>query len=280
MKETDLILVRGGGDIATGSIQKLWHAGYPLLVLESELPSAIRRYVALSEAIYEGEWKVEDMTAVRVRTLAEANEVISSGKIPVLADSHLTILGEVRPFALIDAILAKKNLGTTRDMAGITVGLGPGFTAGVDVDAVVETMRGHDLGRLLFQGSALPDTGVPGLIEGYGKERVVHAPAAGFFESIRKIGDAVEKGEIIARIGDVPVTAGIGGIIRGMIRDGFPAAEGLKIADIDPRLSQAANCYTISDKARCIGGSVLEAVMMLRNRKPVHGPDSLRENGL
>ena len=269
MTDSDLILVRGGGDIATGSIQKLWHAGYPVLVLESERPSAIRRYAALSEAIYESEWKVEDMTGVRVRSLAEANEVIACGKIPVMTDPHLRVLGEIRPFALVDAILAKKNLGTTRNMAGITVGLGPGFIAGVDVDAVVETMRGHDLGRLIFAGSALPDTGVPGLIEGYGKERVVHAPSSGLFESIRKIGDTVQRDETIARIGDVPVTAGIGGIIRGMIRDGYPACAGLKIADIDPRLSQAANCHTISDKARCIGGSVLEAVIMLRNRKNI-----------
>jgi xanthine dehydrogenase accessory factor len=276
MTDTNLILVRGGGDIATGSIQKLMHAGYPLIVLEAERPSAIRRYVALSEAVYEGEWQVEDMTGVRIDNFSDADKVIASGKIPVLADPHLRILGEIRPFALIDAILAKRNMGTTRDMAGITVGLGPGFTAGLDVDAVVETMRGHDLGRLLFQGSALPDTGVPGLIEGYGKERVVHAPAAGLFESVRKIGDTVEKGEIIAKLGDVPVTAGIGGVIRGMIRDGYPAAKGLKIADIDPRLSQAANCYTISDKARCIGGSVLEAVLMLRNLGMVNAPDSTR----
>ncbi len=269
MTDSDLILVRGGGDIATGSIQKLWHAGYPVLVLESEHPSAIRRYAALSEAIYEGEWKVEDMTGIRVNTLSQAKAAIDSGKIPVMSDPHLKILKEIRPFALIDAILAKRNLGTTRDMAGITVGLGPGFSAGVDVDAVIETMRGHDLGRLLFAGSALPDTGVPGLIEGYGKERVVHAPAAGLFESVRKIGDIVEKGEIIAKIGDVPVPSGIAGIIRGMIRDGYPACAGLKIADIDPRLSQAANCHTISDKARCIGGSVLEAVIMLRNRKNI-----------
>ena len=191
-----------------------------------------------------------------------------------MPDPHLRILGEIRPLALIDAILAKRNLGTSRDMSEITIGLGPGFIAGDDVDAVVETMRGHDLGRLIFSGSALPDTKVPGLIEGFGKERVVHAPAAGVFESIRKIGDAVLAGETIARIGGVPVTAGIAGVIRGMIRDGYPAAEGLKIADIDPRLSQVANCFTISDKARCIGGSVLEGVLMLRNRKAMSGADS------
>lgn len=267
MIEKNLILVRGGGDIATGSIQKLRHAGYPVLVLESEKPSAIRRFVALSEAVYEGEWSVEDMTAIRVNTLSEAENTIASGKIPVMCDPYLRILGEIRPLALVDAILAKRNLGTTRDMAGITIALGPGFVAGEDVDVVVETMRGHDLGRLIFAGSALPDTGTPGLIEGYGKERVVHAPAAGIFRSVRTIGDTVQKGERIASIGDVPVTAGIGGVIRGMIRDGYSADKGLKIADIDPRLSQASNCRTISDKARCIGGSVLEAVLMLRNQR-------------
>lgn len=263
-----LIIVRGGGDIATGAIQKLHRAGFPVLVLEIAQPTAIRRCVALSEAVYEGEWTVEDITAVRAADLDQAISILDSGKVPLLVDPQCAVLDQVQPLALVDAILAKRNLGTSRQMAGITVALGPGFIAGEDVDIVVETMRGHNLGRLIFSGSALPNTGTPGLIEGAGRERVIHAPADGVIHSLKVIGDLVEKGSTIAWIGDVPVLASLDGILRGLIRDGFPVTQGLKIADIDPRESERANCFTISDKARCIGGGVLEAVMHLRNRQP------------
>ena len=168
---------------------------------------------------------------------------------------------ELEPEAVIDAILAKKNLGTSRDMAPLTVGLGPGFTAGEDVDYVIETMRGHNLGRIIKKGSALPNTGVPGLIAGIGKERVIHSPAAGNMKNICQIADLVEKDQVIAMVGDTPVKATISGVIRGLIRDGYPVFEGMKIADIDPRAEQKKNCFTISDKARCIAGGVLEVLL-------------------
>ena len=166
---------------------------------------------------------------------------------------------------MVDAILAKKNLGTNRDMAPITVALGPGFTAGVDVDAVVETKRGHHLGRVLWTGTAAANTGIPGIIGGYGKERVIHCPAKGILCNVRKITDTVKKGEVIALVetaeGTVPVEATLDGILRGLIRDGYPVTVGFKIADIDPRSEEYNNCFTISDKARCIAGGVLEAIL-------------------
>ena len=169
--------------------------------------------------------------------------------------------------AVVDAILAKKNLGTHRGMAPITVGLGPGFTAGSDVDAVVETMRGHDLGRVLYQGQAAPNTGVPGVIAGHGADRVIHSPATGQLQALRRIGDCVREGETIAFVGDAPVNAALTGLLRGLIRDGAPVTQGMKIADIDPRIGEKKNCTTISDKARCIAGGVTEAVLHLHAAK-------------
>lgn len=255
------IAVRGGGDLATGIIYRLHKCGFPVLVLETEKPSAIRRYVAFSEAVYEGSWTVEGVEAVRVETVSEAEECCRQRKVPVLVDPHGTCLKEWKPEILIDAILAKRNLGTKIDMAETVIALGPGFTAGTDADFVIETQRGHDLGRILESGSAAPNTGIPGVIAGYGKERVIHAPAAGTIRTICRIGELVEQGQVIAKIGEVSVKASLSGVLRGMIRDGYPVTEGFKIADIDPRISEQKNCYTISDKARCIAGSVLEAVL-------------------
>ena len=190
----------------------------------------------------------------------------------MLVDPECRVLKEARPFALVDAILAKKNLGTSRAMAQRTIALGPGFQAGKDVDLVIETMRGHRLGRVIREGSALPDTGVPGLIQGYGSERVIHAPADGRIENLAKIGDPVKKGEPIARIfggtgqiTEVPAT--LDGLLRGLIRNDYPVTRGLKIADIDPRMKEYDNCFTISDKARCIAGGVLEGILFLETRR-------------
>jgi xanthine dehydrogenase accessory factor len=259
-----LIIVRGGGDLATGTIAGLWHAGFPVLVLETEYPAAIRRQVSLCEAIYEGQIRVEDMEAVRIDRADQAEKILRQGKIPILADAAGESIRELHPAVVVDAILAKKNLGTHRDMAGFTIALGPGFCAGEDVDVVVETKRGHNLGRLILQGEAAKNSGIPGNIGGYTSERVIHAQAEGILKNRRNIGDIVEQGETIALIetkdGELPVTATITGIIRGLIRDGYPVTEGFKIADIDPRREELQNCFTISDKARCIGGSVLEAV--------------------
>ena len=265
MKRDDLIVVRGGGDLATGVVHRLWSAGLRVLVLETSHPAAIRRQVSLCEAVYEGETAVEGMRGIRVETLADADAVWAQNAVPILIDPTGACLPQARPAVLVDAIIAKKNLGTTREMAPLTIALGPGFVAGQDVDAVVETKRGHRLGRIIREGSAIPNTGIPGVIGGYGAERVIHAQAGGVFMNVRKIGDLVEKGEVIATIRtpegkDIPVTAQISGILRGLLRSGYPVTPGFKIADIDPRREELSNCFLISDKSRCIAGSVLELV--------------------
>lgn len=298
-----LVVVRGGGDLATGTIHKLHRCGFPVVVLESRKPSAIRRYVAFSEAVYEGTMTVEgitcryagdidgsvytDISGDRSELHAAENtvketiektikEIMNNGEIPLFTDPEGTLIDLLRPWAVVDAILAKKNLGTSMDMAPVTVALGPGFTAGIDVKIVVETKRGHDLGRLIYEGAAVPNSGVPGLIGGYGKERVNHAEAAGVIYGVRRISDLVEAGETIAvirtadedgRAGQVEVKAAIKGVLRGLIRDGYEVTKGFKIADVDPRESEKKNCFTISDKARCIAGGVAEALMSeLQNR--------------
>ena len=265
MKQDALIVVRGGGDLATGTIHRLWSAGLRVLVLEAEHPAAIRRQVALCEVVYEGETTVEGLRAVRIDTLEQAASVWADHAVPVLVDPAGTCLAQAKPEVLVDAILAKRNLGTTRDMAPLTIALGPGFTAGQDVDVVVETKRGHRLGRIIREGAAIPNTGIPGVIGGYGKERVIHAAAAGTFVDLHRIGDIVEAGEAIAQIETpdgivLPVTTQITGILRGLLRSGYPVTPGFKVADVDPRKEELSNCFLISDKARCIAGSVLELV--------------------
>lgn len=276
MKKKDLIVVRGAGDLATGTIHRLKKAGFRLLVLEAEHPAAIRRQVALSEAVYAGSARVEDVEAVRMDVeLAEKKNrkelleqemerIWKKDGVPVLVDPAGLSIAALRPAIVVDAILAKKNLGTTKEMAPLVIALGPGFTAGEDVDVVIETKRGHNLGRVIRSGSAVPNTGIPGIIGGYGKERVMHAQAEGILRNAASIGDIVEAGAVIAEIetenGMVPVEASLSGLLRGLIRDGYPVTKGFKIADIDPRKEELQNCFTISDKARCIAGSVLEVI--------------------
>ena len=261
----DLIIVRGGGDLATGSIYKLKKSGFPVLILETKNPSAIRRNVAFCEAVYQGEQTVEDLTCYLADSPDQARQFLKDGKLTVLVDPAGESISVLHPLAVVDAILAKENLGTNRTMAPITVALGPGFVAGDDVDAVVETKRGHHLGRVLWSGSAAPNTGIPGIIGGFGKERVIHSPAKGILRNVKKITDTVSKGDVIAIVetegGEVPVEATLDGILRGLIRDGYPVKTGFKIADIDPRIDEYNNCFTISDKARCIAGGVLEAIL-------------------
>ena len=276
MKKKDLIVVRGAGDLATGTIHRLKKAGFRLLVLEAEHPAAIRRQVALSEAVYAGSARVEDVEAVRMDVdLAEKKNrkelleqemerIWKKDGVPVLVDPAGLSIAALRPAVVVDAILAKKNLGTTKEMAPLVIALGPGFTAGEDVDVVIETNRGHNLGRVIRSGSAVPNTGIPGIIGGYGKERVMHAQAEGILRNAASIGDIVEARAVIAEIetenGTVPVEASLSGLLRGLIRDGYPVTKGFKIADIDPRKEELQNCFTISDKARCIAGSVLEVI--------------------
>lgn len=259
-----VVVVRGGGDLATGTIHRLWSAGFRVLILEISNPAAIRRQVSLCEAVYEGTAIVEGLTARLIQDVSEMEEVWAMGQVPMLVDPEGKCLEQVKPAVLVDAIIAKKNLGTTRDMAPRTIALGPGFTAGQDVDVVIETSRGHKLGRVIREGAAKPNTGIPGIIGGYGKERVMHSPAEGILRNVHAIGDIVEAGVEIAYVetaeSRVPVLATISGIIRGLIRDGYPVCKGFKIADIDPRREELENCWLISDKARCIAGSVLEQV--------------------
>ena len=264
-----LVLVRGAGDLATGVIARLSRAGFLVAALEMERPTAIRRTVALSEAMYEGEAEVEGVRARQVVGVGELLDLVEPGVVPILADPACSSLRAIAPMVLVDAIIAKRNLGTSIAMAPIVVALGPGFAAGVDAHAVVETNRGHDLGRVLTAGSAEPDTGVPGIIGGFGAERVVHAQVAGRVETLRGIGDLVEAGDELLRIvgteGRVAVGTPIRGVLRGLIRPGTEVPSGLKIADVDPRCSRE-HCFSISDKARAIAGGVLEAVLALGGR--------------
>lgn len=265
MKKLDnLIIIRGAGDIATGSIQRLHRSGFKVLCLEVAQPTAIRRTVALSDAIYVGETRVEDIVARRVETIYEIENAFEDGVVPVMVDPECKILEELEPDVVVDAILAKKNLGTRIDMAKGTVALGPGFIAGEDVDIVIETNRGHDLGRLIFEGPAAPNTNRPGNIDGFTRERVLYAPKTGKIINRHDIGDIVEQGEVIATVEGGEVTAKISGILRGIIRNGTEVFEGMKIGDVDPRIT--TNPKTISDKARALGGATLEAVMILKNR--------------
>ncbi|MGN1182763.1 MAG: selenium-dependent molybdenum cofactor biosynthesis protein YqeB [Faecalibacillus sp.] len=263
-----LVIVRGGGDIATGTIYKLYQCGFYVLILETSYPSAIRRNVAFSEAVYEKKQTVEEVTCYLASHSQEAKDLLKQYRLALLVDPEAKCIEEFHPEVVVDAILAKKNLGTSRDMAPITIALGPGFEAGKDVDAVIETKRGHSLGRVIYQGRAIENSGIPGIIGGYGKERVIHSHQQGILRNVKCITDTVKKGEVIAFIetkeGNVPVLATIDGLLRGLIRDGYPVSEHFKIADIDPRLNEYHNCFTISDKARCIAGGVIEAIFHLK----------------
>ena len=269
------VMIRGGGDIATGVALRLWRSGMDVCLCEIPAPTAIRRTVCFSEAVRRGEATVEDVTA-RLCEVEEIPDLLDQRTIPVLIDPEGETIPALAPDAVVDAILAKRNLGTTRDMAPVVIGAGPGFTAGQDVDAVIETMRGHHLGRVIRQGAALPNTGVPGVIAGYAAERVIHAPDSGAMHFVTDaagkridIGALVRAGQMIARVGNTPVYATIDGVLRGLIRAGYPVTRGLKIADIDPRPEQAAFCDTVSDKARAIGGGVVEALLELARERQI-----------
>ena len=260
MVRGSLVVVRGAGDLATGCIIRLVRAGFRVVALAVPAPSAIRRTVSLSEAMYDGTACVEGVQAQRCETVPE--RWASGDPVPLLLDPECRILEQLAPVALVDAILAKRNLGTRRGMAPVVVALGPGFAAGQDADAVVETNRGHDLGRVILAGWAEANTGVPGLIAGHGGERVIHAPCAGSVEPLCAIGDRVKAGDFVLSIQGMPVPSAIDGVVRGLIRPGFEARAGLKVADVDPR-GKREHCFTVSDKARAIAGGVLEAILML-----------------
>ena len=255
-----LVIIRGAGDLATGIALRLKRAHISVIMTDIPAPTAIRRTVAFSQAIVLGETKVEDVTARRAETPAEALGLLKEDVIPVLPDPEGACIPILRPDALVDAILAKRNLGTKISDAPVVIGVGPGFTAGVDCHAVVETMRGHTLGRALYTGSPLPNTGIPGLIGGRSGERVLRAPADGIFEPRMEIGQLVQEGEIAATVNGKPMRCTLTGCLRGLLQGGLQVHEGMKCGDIDPR-GQQANCFTASDKATAIGGGVLEALL-------------------
>jgi len=261
-----LVLIRGAGDLATGIALRLFRSGIDVAMTDIERPTAIRRTVAFAEAIRLGEWTVEGVTARRADGPEEVRALIARGLVPVLADPDCACRGSLRPDALVDAVIAKRNLGTRITDAPVVIGVGPGFTAGLDCHAVVETMRGHTLGRALYEGSALPNTNVPGLIGGFAGERVLRAPANGVFTACRAIGDAVEAGDTAGFVAGEPMVCTIPGVLRGLIADGVEVRRGMKAGDVDPR-GERSYCYTASDKALAVGGGVLEAVLHFVNAR-------------
>lgn len=256
------VLIRGAGDIASGIALRLHRAGMQVVMTDLPAPTAIRRTVCFSQAILLGEMTVEDVTARRADSVEEAESLLRRGLIPVLADPDCACRAQLRPDALVDAILAKRNLGTKIDDAPVVVGIGPGFTAGEDCHAVVETMRGHTLGRVIYSGSALPNTNIPGLIGGFAGERVLRAPCDGIFTAVHRIGDTVEEGETIGFVEGQPMKCTISGVLRGVLDDGVSVKKGMKSGDVDPRC-KPEYCTTISDKALAVGGGVVEAVLYL-----------------
>ena len=259
-----LVVIRGAGDLATGVALRLWRAGIQIVMTDIEQPTAIRRTVAFSQAIVHGAAEVEDVTARRAESPAQALELLKEGVIPVLADPEAACIPALKPDAVVDAILAKRNLGTKITDAPVVIGVGPGFTAGVDCHAVVETMRGHYLGRALYEGSAQPNTGIPGLIGGFAGERVLRAPADGVFHQLLDIGAQVKMGDVAGEVDGQPMVCTLDGVLRGILPEGTPVHKGMKSGDVDPRC-ETAHCYCASDKALAVGGGVLEALLNLSN---------------
>ena len=261
-----IIAIKGAGEMASAVAWRLYMAGLrTIFMMEIAAPLAVRREVSFCEAVHDGSKTVEGVEALRASGAAQFHTIHGAGKIAVTVDPQWDTLKKIRPDVLVDAILAKKSLGIRKEEAGLVIGLGPGFVAGEDVHFVIETNRGHNLGRILSTGSAETDTGIPGPIEGITVERLLSAPAEGEFRSFRRIGDTVEKGEAVGDVEASPVVCRVGGVLRGLIRPGTMVRCGLKIGDIDPR-GHVSYCFTISDKARAIAGSVLEAVLRVYNR--------------
>ena len=255
-------VIRGAGDLASGIALRLWRSHIQVVMTDVERPTAIRRTVCFSTAMVGGETVVEGVTARRAETAAQALELLREGVIPVLADPKGRWIPALRPDVVVDAILAKRNLGTRITDAPVVIGVGPGFTAGEDCHAAVETMRGHYLGRVLYEGSPIPNTGVPGLIGGFAGERVLRAPADGVFRRVLDIGAQVRMGDVAATVEGRPMVCTLDGILRGILEDGTPVHKGMKAGDIDPRCEER-HCYCASDKALAVGGGVLEAILAL-----------------
>jgi xanthine dehydrogenase accessory factor len=255
-----LVVVRGGGDLASGAALRLWRIGFEVVILEEERPRAVRRTVSFSEAVYDGMARVEEAEAIRVDAPGAARDVAKRGKVAVLVDPDARWLGELRPDALVDAIMAKRNTGTRKEWAPRVIALGPGFEAPRDCHAVVETNRGPDIGRVIWRGAAEPNTGEPGEVGGQRGRRVLRAPAPGVLRATREIGDMVQRGEIVADVWGFPVRSELDGLLRGLLRDGTRVTAGMKIGDVDPR-GDPSLTYRVSDKSLAVAGGVLEAVL-------------------
>ena len=259
-------MIKGAGDLASGIALRLHRCGFRVMMTEIAVPTTVRRTVAFSPAVYLGKTMVEDVEGVLCETMEVAEQTLNSGKIAVLVDEQADIIRRWRPDVVVDSILAKKNLGTKITDAPTVIGVGPGFTAGVDCHCVVETKRGHYLGRCIWDGAAIPNSGVPGLIGGYGIERLIRATADGSFRGAVAIGDTVKAGDVVgyvetgSGISRVPIQAQIDGVVRGILQDGVPVKRGMKSGDVDPRC-EVKHCFTVSDKASSIGGGVLEAIL-------------------
>ena len=259
-KKNLTVLIKGGGEIASGVAHRLSKCRFRVCMTEISKPRAIRRGVSFCEAIHTGEKAVEGLFAKLIETYDEIQSIWNDNKIPIIIDPETDIKEPLKPDVLVDAIVAKKNLGTKITDATLVIGLGPGFYAGRDVHLAVETNRGHNLGRVILDGEAEKDTGIPGVIAGFSVERLLRAPGDGRLLACKEIGDYVEAGDIVAIVSDLPVKANINGVIRGLLRSGSEVWKGMKTGDIDPR-GIKQYCYTISDKARAIGGGVLEGIL-------------------
>ncbi|MBS4955688.1 MAG: EF2563 family selenium-dependent molybdenum hydroxylase system protein [Clostridium sp.] len=259
-----MVLIKGAGDLATGIAYRLKKSGFDIVMTEIHKPTTVRRTVAFSQAVFDNEIVIEGIKGVKVNNINEIYEEIREGNIPIIIDEKAEIIKELRPDVVVDSIIAKKNLGTSIEDAPIVIGVGPGFEAKVDCHLVVETKRGHYLGKVIEEGSAIPNTGVPGNIGGYTKERIIRASSNGKIKPVVAIGDFIKKGDIVAYIDGIEVLAEIDGIVRGMLQEGIEVFKGMKSGDIDPRCEKD-HCFTISDKARSIGGGVLEAIMYMSN---------------
>ncbi len=255
-----LVLIRGAGDLASGIALRLHHAKFQVVMTDLPKPTAIRRTVCFSQAIEHGSMQVEDVTAKFAPDPSAVADILAQGCIAVLADPQCNCLSQLQPKVVVDAILAKRNLGTKITDAPCVIGVGPGFTVGVDCHAAVETMRGHTLGRVLTEGSPLPNTNIPGLIGGFAGERVLRAPAEGIFRQLLQIGDMVKQGDVAGMVGEEPMLCQIDGVLRGILADGTPVHKGMKAGDVDPR-GDRSYCDLVSDKALSIGGGVLEAIL-------------------
>jgi len=279
MRIDALVVIKGGGDLATGVGHRLFRAGFQVLVTEIPQPTVVRRTVAFAEAVYAGECTIEGVRARLAGSVREATRLLGQDIVPVLVDPKAACVRQLRPMAVVDGIMAKANTGTTIGDASVVVALGPGFTAGQDCHAIIETNRGHHLGRAITDGPASANTGLPGSIDGETERRIVRAPVAGIVRTQSSIGDTVVEGEVVAEVDGQAVRTSLSGVVRGLLHDGLAVSSGMKVGDVDPR-AKPEHCFTISDKSLAVGGGALEAIMMLLPHFHASSPTAVGEEGV